>query len=102
MVKLVKLVRMANVKRIKRLARMPFPNAASTCATLLTFTSEPMRVLFAALLSSAILFFGLSTPFGGKAPASPGAAATIFGIRKAEAETAAEPQFLSVPEPTLA
>jgi N-acetylated-alpha-linked acidic dipeptidase len=61
-----------------------------------------MRVLFAALLSSAILFFGLSTPFGGKAPASPGAAATIFGFRKAEVETAAETQFLSVPDSRLA
>jgi N-acetylated-alpha-linked acidic dipeptidase len=62
-----------------------------------------MRVLFAALLcSAAILFFGLSTPSGGKAPASPGAATTIFGFRKAAAETAAETQFLSVPDSRLA
>src|SRR5246500_3273854 len=60
-----------------------------------------MRVLFAALVSSAILFFGLSTPSGGKAPASAGAA-TIFGFRSAGPETAAETQFLSVPDSRLA
>ena len=61
-----------------------------------------MKVIFAALLSSAILFLGSSTHSGGKAPASPGAAATIFGFRKAAVETAAETQFLSVPDSKLA
>ena len=61
-----------------------------------------MKVIFAALLSSAILFLGSSTHSGGKAPASPGAAAAIFGFRKAAVETAAETQFLSVPDSKLA
>src|SRR5437879_13703087 len=80
---------------------MPFLTAASTCATLLTFTSEPMRVLFAAIVSSAILFVASSGPSGGKAPDSPGVA-TIFGFRNAAPETAAETQFLSVPDSKLA
>src|SRR5437899_12882704 len=91
----------ANIKRITRSAKMPFLTAASTCATLLTFTAEPMRVLFAAIVSSAILFVASSAPSGGKAPASPGVA-TIFGFRNAAPETAAETQFLSVPDSKLA
>jgi len=61
-----------------------------------------MRVVFAALVASAILFVASSTSSGGKPPATPGAAATIFGFRKAAAETAAETQFLSVPDSRLA
>ena len=58
-----------------------------------------MKVFFAALLSSALLFSGSSTLPGN---VSAGSNTAIFGFRKAAAETAAETQFLSVPDSKLA
>jgi N-acetylated-alpha-linked acidic dipeptidase len=60
-----------------------------------------MKALSAALLSSALLFSG-SSALPGNAPASAASNTAIFGFRKAAAETAAETQFLSVPDSKLA
>ena len=61
-----------------------------------------MKALAAALLSSAVLFSVSSTPPSANAPAVADPNATIFGFRNPAAETAAETQFLSVPDSKLA
>src|ERR1035438_9238322 len=99
---MVKLVLYANIKRTKRLPVWHFAPAATTCATLLTFTSEPMKISAAALLSSAILLSGWSTRSSGNAAASSSPATTIFGFRDAAAEQAAESRLLAVPDSKLA
>src|SRR5450631_1504288 len=76
--------------------------AASACATLLPFTSEPMKLFSAALLSSAVLFSGSSMPSAGNAAASSTSTSGIFGFRNATAESAAEARFLAVPDSKLA
>ena len=81
--------------------------SAVVCATLLTFTSEPMKLVSAALLSTALLFSGSSKPSQPPATSDvPSAAAAsaspIFGFRDAAAEAATEARFLAVPDPKLA
>ncbi|MGC2451043.1 MAG: hypothetical protein WA477_25590, partial [Candidatus Sulfotelmatobacter sp.] len=61
-----------------------------------------MRLLFAGLLSSAVLFSGSSTHAGKNASPSPNASSAIFGFRNAATEVAIEKQFLAVPDPKLA
>ena len=61
-----------------------------------------MKLFLAALLSSAILFSGSSTPSAGNAAASSSSSPAIFGFRDAGAESAAEARFLAVPDPKLA
>ena len=63
-----------------------------------------MKLVSAALLSSALLFSGSSVPSKpflnpGASPASPSA---IFGFRDAAPESATETRFLAVPDPKLA
>jgi len=60
-----------------------------------------MKLLSAALLSSAILFSG-STKSGRNAAASSGSAPSILGFRDTAAEQATESRFLAVPESKLA
>jgi N-acetylated-alpha-linked acidic dipeptidase len=61
-----------------------------------------MKLFSAALLSSAILFSGSSTPSNGNVGASSTSTPAIFGFRDAAAETATEARFLAVPDPKLA
>ncbi len=61
-----------------------------------------MKLFSAALLSSAILFSGSSTPSAGNVAASSNSSPAIFGFRDAAAESAAEARFLAVPDPKLA
>jgi N-acetylated-alpha-linked acidic dipeptidase len=61
-----------------------------------------MKLFSTALLSSAILFSGSSTPSAGKAAASSNSAPAIFGFRDGAAESAAEARFLAVPDSKLA
>src|SRR6202521_5480089 len=76
--------------------------AENTYATLLTFTAYPMRLFLTALLFSAILFSGSSTPLGGNASAVSGSTPAIFGFRESAAESATEAPFLAVPDVKLA
>jgi N-acetylated-alpha-linked acidic dipeptidase len=61
-----------------------------------------MKLFSAALLSSAILFSGSSTPSPGNAAASSTSTSGIFGFRDGAAESAAEARFLAVPDSKLA
>jgi len=61
-----------------------------------------MKLLSAALLSSALLFSGSPTTAGGDSPASSNRTPVIFGFRDAAAESAVESSFLAVPDPKLA
>ncbi|MGA2100921.1 MAG: M28 family metallopeptidase [Candidatus Sulfotelmatobacter sp.] len=63
-----------------------------------------MKLASAALLSSALLFSGSSTPSKPSAnPATPAASTSaIFGFRDAATESATEARFLAVPDPKLA
>jgi N-acetylated-alpha-linked acidic dipeptidase len=61
-----------------------------------------MKLLFAGILSSALVLSGSSTTADKKASASSNSAAPIFGFRNAGAEDAFEKQFLAVPDPKLA
>lgn len=61
-----------------------------------------MRLLFAGLLSSAILVSAASTGADRDAFASGTSSSSIFGFRNAAAEAAIEKQFLAVPDPKLA
>jgi N-acetylated-alpha-linked acidic dipeptidase len=61
-----------------------------------------MRFLSAALLSSLILFSGLSPSVSSPPPESSGAAQPIFGFRDSAPEAATEVRFLAVPDPKLA
>jgi N-acetylated-alpha-linked acidic dipeptidase len=61
-----------------------------------------MKFFSTALLSSAILFSGSSTPSTGNAAASSTSTSTIFGFRDGAAEAAAEARFLAVPDSKLA
>ena len=61
-----------------------------------------MRLLFAGLLSSAILLSGSSTDAGENTSPSADASSSIFGFRNASSEAAIEKQFLAVPDPKLA
>ena len=74
----------------------------ATCATLLTFTLNPMKLISAALLSSAIFLCGSPAPSVGNAAAPPASAPSIFGFRDAAAEQATESRFLAVPDSKLA
>src|SRR3974390_673256 len=61
-----------------------------------------MRLLFAAILSSALLFSGPSPVASGSAPAFSGSNPAIFGFRDSSAEAAVEARFIAVPDPKLA
>ncbi|MGC1650071.1 MAG: hypothetical protein WA741_29960, partial [Candidatus Sulfotelmatobacter sp.] len=61
-----------------------------------------MKLFSAALLSSALLFSGSSTPSAGNAAAASNSNPAIFGFRDAGAESAAEARFLAAPDPKLA
>src|SRR5580692_6877413 len=61
-----------------------------------------MRLLFAGLLSSAILLSGSSINAGENTSASANASSSIFGFRNASSEAAIEKQFLAIPDPKLA
>jgi N-acetylated-alpha-linked acidic dipeptidase len=61
-----------------------------------------MRLVSAALLSSAVLLWCLPTVVSGREPTAPGATPPIFGFRDSSAETAIESRFLAVPDPKLA
>ena len=63
-----------------------------------------MKLVSAALLSSALLFSGSAAPSKPSANPSATAAPTpaIFGFRDAAAESATEARFLAVPDPKLA
>jgi N-acetylated-alpha-linked acidic dipeptidase len=67
---------------------------------LTTFRFRDMKLLPAALLSSAILLTA-STP-AENPPAPSNSSLTIFGFRDAAAESAIESRFLAVPDPKLA
>ena len=60
-----------------------------------------MKLLSAAVLSSALFLSGSSPAAKGSAAASP-STPVIFGFRDSAAEQAAESQFLAVPDPKLA
>jgi len=60
-----------------------------------------MKLLLAAILSSALFLSGSSPEASGDASSSPSTPA-IFGFRDATAETATEARFLAVPDPKLA
>jgi N-acetylated-alpha-linked acidic dipeptidase len=61
-----------------------------------------MKLLSAAVLTSALLSSGSTTPSGGNAPLPSRAAPAIFGFRDAAIESATETRFLAVPDPKLA
>src|SRR5579872_6684512 len=61
-----------------------------------------MKLLSAALLSSAILLSGSLTTSGRNAAAYSGSSPSILGFRDAAAEQATESRFLAVPESKLA
>ncbi len=60
-----------------------------------------MKLLLAAILSSALFLSGSSPKASGDASSSP-STPSIFGFRDATAETATEARFLAVPDPKLA
>ena len=60
-----------------------------------------MKLLIAAILSSALFLSGSSPTASGNASSS-NAATAIFGFRDSAAETASENRFLAVPDPKLA
>jgi N-acetylated-alpha-linked acidic dipeptidase len=60
-----------------------------------------MKLLLAAILSSALFLSGSSPKASGDASSSP-STPSIFGFRDATAETATETRFLAVPDPKLA
>src|SRR5580658_1786828 len=63
---------------------------------------DPMRFVYAALLSSAVLLSCLPIVVSGRAPEPSGPPPSIFGFRDAAPENATEATFLAVPDPKLA
>src|SRR3984957_7591056 len=70
------------------------------CATLLTFTTDPMKLFSTVFLFFALLLSGSSTRADGNSPAS--SSPVIFGFRAPTAEQATELRFLAVPDSRLA